>query len=308
MSLRTALQRLLPFRQREASLPLRLLRTAARHRSTVQLFLLGQQRQMENIPCKIERVDKQSLVLRHAGPWPTDCPGRGQCSLYFKLPLAAHLYLPGLTSSRAHEGFLCQTRIMEGRPQPDGGMRLHLRLPATALQRELRRHDRYFISPGCVEMLELWLPWDPPSAGLPADLPTDSSASFNASRRQARLRLVNLSAGGAKLQIDNVDFTEDLANMDLKQALIRLQLRGLHQPQPESWLLCRCVESRYNIHLSRLVLRLSFCQYRDARADNWDSVGEQGVAVLQHWLAQDHAALLKAPASLANSQSCIDKD
>ena len=301
MSLRTALQYILHFRPRKSPSPLRLLRTAARHGCTVQLFLLGQQRQMENIPCHIERVDKQGLILRHAGPWPADCPGRGQCSMYFKLPLTAHLFVSGLTGSRAHEGFLCQSRIMQDSPQPDGSMRLHLRLPATALQRELRHHERHFIHPDCVERLELWLPWDSPLAELPAD----GSASFSATHGQTRLRLVNLSAGGAKLQIDNVDFTENLANMDLKQAMIRLQLRGLHQAQPESWLLCRCVESRYNISLSRLVLRLSFCQYRDAGASSWHNIEEQGVAVVQHWLAQDYTALLKAPASPAKPQTGI---
>ena len=306
MPLRTALQRLVPFRLGKPSLPLTLLRAAARHGCPVQLFFLGQQRQMENIGCRITKVDKHGLVLLHAGLLcPVEELERALCSIYFRLPLSAHLLLPGLSRARAHEGFLCQTRIMGGVPQPDGTLHLHLRLPDNILQRELRRHQRQFISPECVEELALWLPWDKPDTPLPAV----ASASFRAHAGQSRLQLVNLSAGGAKVQIDMVEFTEELANMDLKQALVRLRLHALHAPQPDCWLRCRCVESRYNISLRRLVLRLCFAHYREVGSAGWIEVGEQGAPGLQPWFARDYPGLAEGLANRDGSgQDALSKD
>jgi len=279
-----------------------LLRTALRCDSTVYLYFLGKQREMENLSCRILNVDRKNLQLRCLAGFPSGSLVREQCSIYFKLPGAALFWIPGLRRSDAHKGFLCRTRIMKSHLLGESVSALQLQLPEQWIQRELRRHERHFLGPACLAQAALWLP-APDSADAVTTL---SRADITCSIGPGRLRVVNLSPAGAKVQIDAADLTDRLANMDVRQLVLALDLHRAEQQELRIVLLCRCVESLYNIALRRLVLRLRFIRWQsaDQAGETWQTVADSGIAELKDWFEQDYP-VLTAEASDNPQQPCL---
>ena len=113
----------------------------------------------------------------------------------------------------------------------------------------------------------------------------------------SQLRLVNISAGGARVQLDQVDFLEEFNNMDGKQVMLLVSLYKTGNKHFSVLAVCKCVESAYSIILRRLTLRLQFRQLwecsEEELSQRWRPVDKEGVHAILDWVNNDFCILME---------------
>lgn len=277
--------------------PRTVLDAALKHNAGVSLFFVDRQRQLENVICYIQSVEKNRIVLKSRKNFLPDILNNEKCSIYFKLPYEVIVNDLKLPPASARLGFLCKSRIISNSLNKETrACEIEIAMPLLYIQRELRRHERVYPSRSIVKAVELWLP---PSR-LPENERQLGEADFSCREENAQqLGLVNISAGGARVQIDQVEFLDEFNNMDGKDLLLRITLLKLGNKQFSVLALCRCVESAYSIILQRLSLRLQFLKVRQFSEGDlgyvWIPVSLSGVPEILDWVNNEFSFLMEQP-------------
>lgn len=271
------------------------LNAAHKHDAGVSLFFVDRQRQLENVICYIKSVKKNTMLLKCRKNFLPDILNNEKCSIYFKLPYDVIINILKLPSATARYGFLCKSRIISNTLNKEtGSCEILIETPVQYIQRELRRHERVYPSLQMVKGLGFWLPFN----RLPAHPQQAGSPDYAYSEGlPPQLRLVNISAGGARVQLDKVEFLEEFNNMDGKEVLLLVSLHKSSGKHVSVLTVCKCVESTYSIILRQLTLRLQFRKLWEYGPDEvsqlWTPVGSAGVAIILEWINNDFGILME---------------
>ena len=274
---------------------LAVLNAAHKHDAGVSLFFVDRQRQLENVICYIKSVKKNILLLKCRKNFLPDILNNEKCSIYFKLPYDVIVNSLKLPSATARYGFLCKSRIISNTLNKEtGACEILIETPSHYIQRELRRFERVYPSLQMVKGLGFWLPFN----RLPAhpQLAGPPDFTYNPSL-PPQLRLINVSAGGARVQLDKVEFLEEFNNLDGKEVLLLISLHQSSGKHISVLTVCKCVESTYSIILRQLTLRLQFKKLWEYGADEvtqlWAPVGSTGVPAILEWINNDFGILME---------------
>lgn len=228
-------------------------KTAMRHDRPVNISFLDQERLPGNISCKMEDLRKERVYLKLGHSLPAQMFRRDKCNLFLKIPKDILRRELGIKENLSQNGFLSKSRILDCDCDARGlSSHLCISLPSSYTRRELRHHERYRIFTGMISEAALWFL---PEAGSPAS----PSPDFSYQQGQlCPLRLMNISAGGAKVVLDKLDFLDKFAEIEKSRLLLKLSLPVSEDQPLDTWLICRCVSSKYSINLRRFTMRLQF--------------------------------------------------
>ncbi len=279
--------------------PAAIFHSAWKHHSVVNVSFVDRRHSLHNVECRIHDIRKGRVNLELVLPMRATLLERGRCSLYFKLSPAVLKREFGITASPRQNGFLCRASLIPGTADPRGDVReLSVEMPRSYTRRELRRHERYRLFSGQVAGAGLWIPARAGTEAV-ADPPGMTG-------RQYVAHLVDLSAGGAKATLEDVEFFDEFSCLDESRLLLRLRLNLTSGERLDTFLLCRCVSSSYSIRLRRLTLLLQFLspcapsgaepaelpEAADATAETGDrGTDKNGISVIRRWLAADYDRL-----------------
>ncbi|WP_165070171.1 hypothetical protein [Desulfovibrio sp. ZJ200] len=274
---------------------LAVLNAAYKHDAGVSLFFVDRQRQLENVICYIKAVKKNTILLKSRKHFLPDILNNEKCSIYFKLPYDIIVNNLKLPSNTARYGFLCKSRIISNTLNKEtGACEILIETPGRYIQRELRRFERVYPSLQMVKGLGFWLPF----ARLPAYPQQAGPPDFvYTGELPPQLRLINISAGGARVQVDKVEFLEQFNSLDGKEVLLLISLYISSGRHISELTVCKCIESTYSIILRRLTLRLQFKKIwgndPDQASQLWTPVGSAGVPAFLDWVNNDFSILME---------------
>ena len=279
------------------------LSAALTHQVCVEVLFTDRNRQMDNVYCRIMALNAKSLLLVSTTKFLPDALNGEQCLLYFNLPRALLVNTFKMSPSQARSGFLCKTRIIHNRLEPETRLcEIEVAMPQAYVQRSLRKHERVFPAPGMVKTIDLWL-----RGKLPRHWRELGPADFIfRADEPSRLKLVNVSAGGARIEVEEVEESERYRKLTGTQMLLSIVLSGPGRKRCIAPVVCHCVESLYSVTLRRLSLRLRFIQVWQTNCcghGTWDRVAEDGVAALRDWINNDFCLLTEKPSRCPGSSS-----
>lgn len=279
-------------------------------------------RELGPVECRLLHMDRESATLLcRAAALPHELPGR-DCSLYFKvrepesrqempplegsdirLPLSAGdlrlTTMERLTGRRY--GFYSKSAVLAVTPAgeaaslwPEAGGELsavRIRTPFRCVQRELRRHPRFFLQPSHLHMACFWF--------APV-LPSEGEAMLGAIARytpemKARTEIVDISAGGAFVRLNHDPLLKDVHIDASTLMLLYLSLDDAKEGSVNVFAAARCVavsrqrrEMSANIHMrftKQAVLPLHEGPIRWLELDD-----DAGIVALDRWIARQREA------------------
>ncbi len=275
--------------------PSTVINAAFKHDAGVSLFFVDRQRQLENVICYIKAVKKNRILLRSRKNFLPDILNNEKCSIYFKLPYDVIVNDLKLPPSTARYGFLCKSRIISNAINKETkACEIQICMPLQYIQRELRKHERVYPGSGMIKAAGLWLPF----SRLPENQFQFGTPDYTYREGcPSQLRLINISAGGARVQLDKIEFLEEFNNMDGKELMLLVSLYKSSNKHLSALTVCKCVESAYSIILRRLTLRLQFIKLWEASDEiappGWKPVGKDGVAAILDWVNNDYGILVE---------------
>lgn len=280
-----------------------LLRAAMAHKVCVEVLFTDRNRQMDNVYCRIMAMGDKSLRLVSTTKFLPDALNDEQCLLYFNLPRTFLVNTFKMSPGQARAGFLCKTRIIHNHLEPEKRFcEIVVAIPHAYVQRSLRKHERVFPSMGMVKTVDLWL-----RGKLPKHWRELGPADFTfRTGEPSRLKLINISASGARIEVEDVDENERFRRLTGTQMLLCVVLSGPGRKRCVAPVVSHCVESLYSGTLRRLSLRLRFVQVWQSDGSGhgaWDRVAEDGVAALSDWINNDFCLLTEKPPRSPSSSS-----
>lgn len=236
------------FSRRDAA-PAAVVHSAWKHNALVNLSVVDQERTVRNVDCRILGIRRQRIILHADEAQAMRLTDRSKCFLYFKLTPAVLRRELGFSSQPEQNGFLCRSTIAGLGPDAATGQ-ISVLMPEEYTRRELRHHERYQLFDGMVVGATLeFMPLAPgPLAAAPV-----ACARHD-------VRLLNISAGGARIVLDDVDFLDGFSHLEERGLILRLLLAngGGRAGQRHMALHCRCVGSHYTIRSRRLSILAQF--------------------------------------------------
>lgn len=258
MSLRERIRKV--FRYGDASIE-EVLVAAGRLGCAVNLSYVDRNRVLRNLNCHVSSIRKNRVMLKLDDSQPASDFNQEKCYIYLKLPPAAMERLH-FTRDPKQNGFLCKSSIVECFADEEGMTRkVAIAMPRGYIRRELRSHERYRVFSGMLADAALWI-MDGAQGGQFIARDPDFTCSPG---MPSSLRIVNISAGGARVIIEKTDYLEELANVDQKTFLLRLGLNIVPGEVLDTYIICGCVGSNYSIQQRRFTLRLSFLLSRNSQ-------------------------------------------
>ncbi len=225
-----------------------------RNRERVSLSFIDKQRLLRNLSCHIKAIRANSLLLDFQSPLSANLFNQEKCHLYFKLPNEIIKNKLHIKQNPEQNGFLCKSNILSLGIADDAGnvRQVRVKMPQKYIRRELRRHERYNVFSEIASKACLYfLPRDDVEVSGNGGSDTGTAKFFEP-------HLADISAGGAKVIIEQVDFLDEFAILDSYRLLLKLPLNASLGEKLDAWLACRCVKSNYSINLRRFSLRLEF--------------------------------------------------
>ena len=266
------------------------------HRVCVEVLFINRNRQMDNVYCRIQSIGQSGIQLVSNINFLPDALNGEQCLIYFNLPRTFLVHAFKMPLSEARKGFLCKTHIIHNHlDQENRQCEIKVGRPDIYVQRALRKHERVFPSSGMVRSVDLWL-----RGKLPSHWRELGSSDFSFREdNPGQLRLVNISAGGARLEMEDVDAKDHYHRLTGTQMLLCVVLNRPGRKRCVAPVVCQCVEGLYSATLRRLALRLRFVQVWLTDSDGqgaWVKVDNEGVQVLHDWIVDDYSLLTEKPA------------
>ncbi len=275
MSLRERIRKV--FRHGDASVE-EVLVAAGRLGCPVNLSYVDRNRVLRNLNCHVSSIRKNRVMLKLDDSQAASVFNQEKCYIYLKLPPTAMEKLHFVRDPKQN-GFLCKSSIAECFPdEEDVTRKVAIAMPRSYIRRELRSHERYRVFSGMLADAALWI-MDGGQGGQFVARDPDFTCNPG---MPSSLRIVNISAGGARVIIEKTDYLEELANVDQKTFLLRLGLNIVPGEVLDTYIICGCVGSNYSIEQRRFTLRLRFLLSRNSQ----DSQIRQNAALneISQWL------------------------
>ncbi|MBB5143346.1 hypothetical protein [Desulfovibrio intestinalis] len=276
-----------------------LLSAALKHQVCIEILFTARNRQMDNVYCRIKALRGKKVLLVSGINFLPDALNGEQCLIYFNLPHSLLVNTFKMSPGLARAGFLCKTQIIHNYLDSESrNCVIEIDLPQAYVQRSLRKHERVFPASNMVKSVDLWLRGKLPKQWREMG-PSDFSFREGA---PSRLRLINISASGARIEIDNVEESDRYRKLTGAQMLLCVVLCGQGRKCCAAPVVCQCVEGLYSATLRRLSLRLRFMQVWKTDCcgqGSWGRVDEDGVPPLRDWINNDFCLLTEKP-----SHSC----
>lgn len=268
------------------------------HQVCVEILFINRNRQLDNVYCRIRKMRRSSVLLVCSVNFLPDALNGEQCLIHFNLPRALLVHTFKMSAVEARQGFLCKTHIIHNHVDPESRQcEIEISRPEAYVQRELRKHERIFPSAGMVRSVDLWL-----RGRLPAHWRDLGAPDFTFREDSSgQLRLVNISAGGARLEMGDVEEADRYHRLSGTQMLLCVVLNRPGRKRCVAPVVCQCVEGLYSATMRRLALRLRFIQVWLTDSDGqgaWARVGDEGVQSINDWIANDYSLLAEKPAHL----------
>lgn len=272
-----------------------LLGAALKHQVCVEILFTSRNRQMDNVYCRIKALRGKRVLLVSGINFLPDALNGEQCLIYFSLPHSLLVNTFKMPPGLARAGFLCKTHIISNHCDSENrNCEIEIDLPHAYVQRSLRKHERVFPSGNMVQSVDLWL-----RGKLPKHWRELGSADFSfRANCDSRLRLINISASGARIEVDNVEENDRYRSLKGAQMLLCVVLNGQGRKRCATPVVCQCVEGLYSATLRRLSLRLRFVQVwlTDCCGhSSWDRVDDEGVLILRDWINNDFCLMTEKP-------------
>lgn len=271
------------------------LNMALKRKVCVEILFTARNRQLDDVYCRIKALCEKSMLLVSGTSFLPDALNGEQCLIYFNLPYSFLVNTFKMPPNLARMGFLCKSRIIHNSLNPESrACEIEIDLPQIYVQRSLRRHERVFPSPVMVRTVDLWLRGKLPKHWRelgPADF-------FFKGGCPSRLRLINISASGARIEVNEVEEEDRFHKLIGTQMLLCVVLNRPGLKRCVIPVVCQCVEGLYSGTMRRLSLRLRFIQVwltDNGGQGAWDRVDEEGVASLRDWINDDFCLLTEKP-------------
>lgn len=281
-------------------------------------------RELGPVECRLLNMDREfATLLCRAAALPPDFVGQ-ECSLYFKvrepepgqvmqtlegsdirLPLSAgdlRLTTQERLTGRRY-GFYSKSAVLAVTPAgeaaglwPEAGENLlavRIKTPFRCVQRELRRHPRYFLQPSQLHMACFWFAPVLPEEG---EIMLRSIARYTPEMK-ARTEIVDVSAGGAFVRLNNDPLLKDVHIDASTLMLLYLSLDDEREGSVNVFAAARCVavsrnrrEMSANIHMR--FTKQAVLPLREGPIHWMELDDEAGMAALDRWIARQRAAEL----------------
>ena len=279
----------------------------------LRLFFVDRQRQLENVACDVIYLSPKKIILKSSKRFLPDVLKGERCSLYVKIPHNITEKYIGVVNPAVRHGFLFKSRILANYVDPASKeCIIELSMPHSYVQRDLQRHERVNPTPLMLKEISLWLcgkrlPYSP------NDLPQPAFSYHNGEANPA-VQLINLSAGGLRVQLDKLEDTEN-PKRDLKRPMVlHLVLYKPMRKELSVWAVCTCVKVHFSSQLKILTLFLKFARVWDDPDEGgrgWLPIEREGVPAIEGWVDNDYCMLLDKKRLVSDELShCfgLDKD
>lgn len=260
----------------------------------LRLFFVDRQRQLENIACDVVSLFPTKVILKSSKRFLPDVLKGERCSLYVKIPHHITKKYIGIVNPAVRHGFLFKSRILANYVDPvSKECIVELTMPHSYVQRDLQRHERVSPTPLMLKEMSLWpcgkrLPYSP------HDLP-DPAFSCRNGEANPSAQLINLSAGGLRVQLD-ILADADNPRKDLKRPMVlHLVLYKPMRKELSVWVVCTCVKVHFSSQLKILTLFLKFVRVWDDPDEGgrgWLPIEREGVPAIETWVDNDYCMLL----------------
>lgn len=260
----------------------------------LRLFFVDRQRQLENIACDVVHLSPTRVILKSNKRFLPDVLKGERCSLYVKIPHDITKKYIGLVNPAVRHGFLFKSRIVANYVDPESkDCIIELTMPHSYVQRDLQRHERVSPTPLMLKEISLWL-CGKRLPHSPNDLPAPAFSCRNGEASPS-VQLINLSAGGLRVQLDKLADSEN-PRRDLKRPMVlHLVLYKPMRKELSVWVVCTCVKVHFSSHLKILTLFLKFVRVWDDPDEGgrgWLPIEREGVAAIESWVDNDYCMLL----------------
>ena len=234
-----------------------LLTVTHKHALPVRLILPHHDRLSTALVCSLVNVQHKEVTLECNKVLVPDSINNEECTIYLKVEadkLPSSLLEPGKIPQT---GYMCSSRVI--RNDVDRARHtsvISCEFPHKYIARELRRYERVRPQLRCIHTLVLW-----PNGGMPRTL-RELGAPMFVTRPQGhpQIHLVDISVGGAKIQLHGVDHELALGLEGIEHNMTFLvSLALVAKNEPLSILVsARCLEVCPDPRQRSAVLRLCF--------------------------------------------------
>lgn len=268
--------------------------TAQRNYLILRLFFVDRQRQLENIACDVLYISAQKILLKTSKSFLPDVLKNERCSLYVKVPHAIAEKYIGIKNPAVRHGFLFKSRILANSLDiKSKECYIEVAMPHMFVQRDLQRHERVSPTPLMLKELSLWicgksLPASPQELSVPV-------FSYQTGQKNPSLRVMNLSAGGVRVQVEGVDgFDNPRKDLNRPMVLHMVLYKTLRKELP-IWAVCSCVKVHYSTRLKILTIFLKYVREwedPDEGGVGWSVIDREGISAIESWVDNDYCMLL----------------
>ena len=260
----------------------------------LRLFFVDRQRQMENVACDIIHLTPQKVILKSSKRFLPDILRGERCSLYVKIPHYITERHIGVANPAVRHGFLFKSKILANHLDPvSKECIIEMSMPHSYVQRDLQRHERVNPTPLMISEVSLWicgrkLPNSPSDLREPAFCYRDGDPTPS-------VQLINLSAGGVRLQLNNLSCFENPQKELNRPIVISLVLYKPMRKKLAVWASCSCIKMHFSPQLKILTLFLKYMLVwngSDEAGGCWQSLGREGLPAIEDWVDNDYCMLL----------------
>lgn len=274
--------------------PARILLSAQTHFLLLRLFFVDRQRQLENVGCDIMYISPKKVIIRSNKHFLPDVLRSERCSLYVKIPHGIAEKDVGIDSPALKHGFIFKSRIISNFIDPESKYCIiEIAMPQKYVQRDLQRHERVSLTPLMLKNLSLWI-CDKHVPSSLHDIETELFTCVDGNVCSS-VKLLNISAGGIRVQLENIRGFDNPRRELNKNFVVHLALYKPMRKELSVWSICSCVKVHFSSRLNILTLFLKFVQVWDDPKEGgvgWYTLGREGIAAIEAWVDNDYCMLL----------------
>ncbi|MTJ92325.1 MAG: hypothetical protein F8N36_05615 [Desulfovibrio sp.] len=264
----------------------------------VRLYFINRQSLMQNILCDIINVDLKKIILKSDKKIIPDTLHGEKCSVYIKIPNTISKTKLKIKNTNSFNCFLCNSYVIKNTfSRKNNCSYIEVATPDNFIEKQLQRHERVYVTKRMVKEIGLWFCADTISDVSELGIP-NYCCSENES--DEKIRVVNISAGGVRIEIDQVCDVVKLKESFSKKNVLKLILYKTLKKELEIIVVCRCVNTHYSIQAKRLTLFLCFTHHYYDSTDNigWKSVGKDGIHCIIEWIEDDFYNIIEKQKSI----------
>lgn len=259
----------------------------------VNLWYANRQRELGPALCAVLNTNSDTTILVTAENIKDILDKVGELHIYFKLDYESALKLSqnedlviGNTSNFSRLGFYCRCRI-QAIKQNQNVFEITVKTPSRSMLRELRRFERLRVDEDMFEKFRFWFtPTMPIQRGQ-----VQISMGNYSQDMEKRIRLVDISAGGAFVRLTKYDALE---GVDIDQNILTLLYLECNGEKKETrfkkFIIGKVVTLNKIKEDNSLNVHLKFSHYLSSTNSSgtldWQVVEDEGVPDIDAWISE----------------------